>query len=553
MTSASPAPVRVLGTLRFLGGHKIRGLAFFPDGERVAVATSQGPQVSVWEWRTGEHVADVFSGDLSYRNSFLPMAISPDGARLHLLVLGNPVTVDLVTGERRMDPPPPGLREPIRLVSGGTLVACGPPPGRFLRFPELVEVDLSSLGSRVFGMSLDPTSQRLACVSGVDRVDLHQLGPDGPRLVRTFTVDSSEARNIPPKVALAPGGGTLVVSSGPRLLVLDCEGTAARTIRMGPFDTLVVTPDGSAVLGRWGNSSRRGPWTMTAVDLTTGDELHPPGLHPTGVVAVAPGSSPRSLASVGPTARVHWDLHTGEPEVVGAGQTPPAPPESLGPVHPRRPGAAEHAVLRSCPRYRHTHRVCLRDPEGGLLAPLHGFDEPRVRCLAFSPDGGLLACGGYRRGVHLHALDEGGPARPLDCPGGRVHDLAFAPDGRLLLAMVRRGVRATTGHALRAWDLRRPGPPATLLEVPWPEFPARIHVDPAGGRVAVVIHDLREAAGASRVPVLSLGDVLGACLALAGRAEVGGHSHRITAAAFLPEAGGLATASLDGTLRIHPI
>jgi WD40 repeat protein len=67
-----------------------------------------------------------------------------------------------------------------------------------------------------------------------------------------------------------------------------------------------------------------------------------------------------------------------------------------------------------------------------------------VRCLAFSPDGRLLASGGVDRSVHLWEIGTGQVRTVFKGPRTYVHTVAFSPDGQAL---------ACAGGDLLLWHL----------------------------------------------------------------------------------------------------
>jgi len=77
-------------------------------------------------------------------------------------------------------------------------------------------------------------------------------------------------------------------------------------------------------------------------------------------------------------------------------------------------------------------RVTIFDvPSGRLLHTLSGHDD-RVRSVAFSPDGRLLASGSDDNKVKIWEVASGRLLHTLSGHGDWVRSVAFSPDGRLL-------------------------------------------------------------------------------------------------------------------------
>jgi DNA-binding beta-propeller fold protein YncE len=161
---------------------------------------------------------------------------------------------------------------------------------------------------------------------------------------------------------------------------------------------------------------------------------------------------------------------------------------------------------------------------GGLLVEQ---DRDNAYCVAFSPDGLLLASGGWGRPIRLRdAVNNGSLVRELKSVGPSVYDLVFSPDGSLLAAGGRDGTVAlcevSTG---KKGKTRKPGGAAVRA----------VAFDPTGTFLLSAHED-----GTARLwDVPSLGRV---------RELWAGET--IFGAAFSPDGTLIAGACSDGTIRL---
>lgn len=162
---------------------------------------------------------------------------------------------------------------------------------------------------------------------------------------------------------------------------------------------------------------------------------------------------------------------------------------------------------------------------GGMLLEQ---DRDNAYCVAFSPDGMLLASGGWGRPVRLRdVVNDGGLIRELRSVGPSVYHLDFTPDGSLLAAGARDGTVAlcevATGKKGRT---RKPGGAAVRA----------VAFDPSG-RLLLSAHE----DGVARLwDVPALGRVH----------ELRANGETIFGAAFSPDGALIAGACADGVVRL---
>jgi WD40 repeat protein len=203
---------------------------------------------------------------------------------------------------------------------------------------------------------------------------------------------------------------------------------------IGGFGGLAFAPDGRtlALGGRDGAVRLWQPWSRP-------DTPAPMSHAPDEAWAVAFAPDGQSLASGGDnltdgTCLALWDAATGR----------------------RRWAARGHQALVSCVAFSpdgtvlasgsYDTTVRLWDPASGREEKVLSGHTAPVRCLAFSPDGRLLATGGKDRAVRL--WDVAGAQLRFTLPGHekQVRAVAFTPDGR---SLITAGEDAT----VRLWDV----------------------------------------------------------------------------------------------------
>jgi ferric-dicitrate binding protein FerR (iron transport regulator) len=190
-----------------------------------------------------------------------------------------------------------------------------------------------------------------------------------------------------------------------------------------------------------------------------------------------------------------------------------------------------------------TYLVVSRERAELKPQPLPAATKPRLvlregtgplRSIAFSPDGKLLATGGWKGEVKFWNTRTGATTRPaLVASKQPIRAIAFGPGGKLLVTGVDEKDR------LKLWDLDSRGP-ARLLK----GHRARIH--------ALAFADdgtLVSLAGNPQFAEIKSWD----SRAAAFRADLAGHALRVNDGALSKDGQTLATASRDGTVKIWDV
>jgi RNA polymerase sigma factor (sigma-70 family) len=165
-------------------------------------------------------------------------------------------------------------------------------------------------------------------------------------------------------------------------------------------------------------------------------------------------------------------------------------------------------------------------------------------CTALSPDGELIACGGWGRpdpnrgDIRLYEFATGKLVREIHSPYSRIDLVTFSQDGKTLFAQVGiprpplgNGIErlGRDGSQVRAWDVATGKERRTELEGAWNEHQIAISPD---GRTLALASSLRELATGKE------------------RARLTGHADAVCAVAFSPDGRTIASGSMDGTVRL---
>jgi WD40 repeat protein len=383
---------------------EVNGVAFSPDGERLASAGGDGV-IKIRNSRTGAVVQTI---PHAHAGPVVAVAFHPDGCHLASAGTDGLAKVwDLTTGPEAQEV----FHGPCEIIErkfgAADAVALRPPDGRQLAVG-------SNRAVRVWDWQ---DGQVLHTFAGYEPHTLSvAFSRDGRRLATGGWLEG--ARLWDPTT----GEGPLFTLQGHR----------------HPISALAFSPDG----GRLASASL--DRSVKVWNTTTGECLRTLP-HPGNVLCVAYSPDGRRLASAGEDKAVHvWDAETGREVLSLRGHTDLCQCVAFGPGGRRLASASADGTVRIW------DATPLREDEGPKPLTFTGHGDEEIRGAAFSPDGRWIA-----------SADMGGDVKVWDAATGRVRvqfkgdtvvvfGLAWHPDGRRIASAGSDGRR----HTVKVWDVR---------------------------------------------------------------------------------------------------
>jgi WD40 repeat protein/uncharacterized caspase-like protein len=379
--------------------------------------------------------------------------------------------------------------------------------------------------------------------------------------------------------------------AGNRLLILDCCFSGGFPEEKGELDLATeLALDGRGIAVLSGSRAREysyegrpiGPELPRSVfteGLAVGLATGAADTNGNGIVTVAEAYNYayRYVSQNTPRQAPQYYLEDRHGEVILARAQPLTPPQGL-----TRPPAATLPLAQVPAAVPAPAPAPRRAPAAPQSSAAHATadtsavileqDRDNAYCVMFSPDGRLLASGGWGRPVRVRDAVTNELVRELRSAGPSIYDLAFSPDGALLATGGRDGAvgvcEIATGKKLRS---RKPGgaavravafsPDGELVLSAHEDGVARLWDVPALGRVRELAADGETIFAAVFSPDGTL--IAAACADGAIRvwSTVSGepltvlrpHTGWATAVAFTPDGARLASSGADGSVRFHNV
>ncbi len=445
------------GVMRTLDGHSeaVRALTFSPQGD-LLVSGSNDRTVKVWSVRTG-----VLLREYTATSVILSVAFSPDAEHIAFSTGDGIWLWRWKARERAIHLQSCGWGSlSVAFSCDGRFLAAGCLKGHVIvwEISELREVFRYNHPDLVLSVAFSPTDALLAVgsekdiwlwdVSAKEKIgilvgqspvysldfspDGHLLASSHNREIRLWDLGSASTLAVMPSdtyvytVSFSPDGKILV--SGDEYGALNLwtvpGGKHLHTIPGHTWTVVSVAfaPDGSLLA----SGSLDG--TITVWNVNTGQHVYTLRGHEGPVRSVAFSPTGKILASCSHdgTAKL-WDVATGQELSTSVRRT-----NFLNAVAFSSGGDLLAIASSTWPAKEWRGLVELLDPyTGEIVGNLTGH-EGWIFTIAFSPDGRLLASGGYDGMIRLWEISTGRELLAISGHTGAVRTVAFSPDGKLL-------------------------------------------------------------------------------------------------------------------------
>jgi WD40 repeat protein/uncharacterized caspase-like protein len=422
--------------LHTLEGHSanIPALAFSPDGQTVA-SGSIDASIRIWNVSKGK-LLQILKG---HTDAVSAVAFSPDGqilasgSRDRSLKLWNTTSWQEIRGLNTDDPG--GLHAVIFSPDGRTLFSAG--EGSIIRVSDVgtgAELRrISGYADTVNSIAFSPDGLRLLSGGGSNMLDKNISSrttklwrSDGGRELQTLSGHKSNVTSV----VFSPTG-KIFASAGwdhelklwdaadnRELLTLLGHKNAINGIAFSPDGRFLASASGGPIKNVKGEpiAGVSEDNTIRLWDVQTGREVWKVEAHPIPISAIAFSPNGRLLASA---------ANHGAADVAG------------------------YKLVPSLENLRELSKIRIWDVTSGRAVTALGdvdFYMP-ITTLTFSPDGQVLACGGYTNIITLWDITSGARLKTLRGHSGNVKALAYSPDGQTLAS-------GSDDRTIKFWDTR---------------------------------------------------------------------------------------------------